>query len=147
VAQLLEQCLAHVQQPTVVPLPESLRRLRSPQRTGRWPRVAAPLAAAATIAVVALGILLAGGGRRHDPNSGSPAGEISSPADDSASPAARDSSFARWNDGADDLIRDLQLDSAHLEQQAEQFWSDSPGRQNPTERSSSTNHPHAETQL
>ena len=40
VAELLEQCLAHVQQPTVSPLPESLSRQTWQQRWQTWLNVA-----------------------------------------------------------------------------------------------------------
>ena len=54
VAELLEQCLAHVQQPTVTPLPESLRRVEA-QGDSRLGRRRIAIAAAA---VVVAGLLI-----------------------------------------------------------------------------------------
>ncbi len=57
VSELLEDCLAHTQQPTSVPLPNRVKQLTSPQPTGRR-RVGALSVSCIAVAVVLAGITI-----------------------------------------------------------------------------------------
>ena len=124
VAQVLEQCLAHVQQPTVVALPESLRSASAPHFR-RKSIIAAGLALALCIMV---GAVLArqisnwspGFSRSSD---GEPSAERQQPAPSpdstSVTPPATD-----WDDGVEQRLRDLSSDVDDLTKRSTQNWDD-----------------------
>jgi hypothetical protein len=122
VSRLLEQCLAHVQQPTAAALPESLREERlggeataARIRRSRRRRVLAGLAAIIVTAGLATwGVLQNQPGERasEDPTSEretTGGGESHSPG-------------ATWNDGAGEQIESLNVESAELEERSSRLW-------------------------
>lgn len=112
VAQLFEHCLAHIQQPTVVPLPAALSanrpELKRSNRTRWW---LAGSAAALVLAVTAV-FELGRSPRGDNQNSGNPA---QSPAGQSASTS---SDKTRWNDGTAEQLTDLQSEVNDLDVQS-----------------------------
>ncbi len=113
VAQLFEQCLAHLQQPAVVPLPETLRAV--PRASGRQRGKRAWVAA-----VCATGLLITGVGyalRRDDsPNTtGSGVHE-----EDRGGPSS--SAEYRWNDGVVGQISALQDEVETFEAEVSRLW-------------------------
>jgi serine/threonine-protein kinase len=127
VAQVLEQCLAHVQQPSAVPLPESLRTVLVPC-LNRKSVIAAGLALALCITVGALVI-------RHAPG-WSPGFSRSSddePAQDRLKAglqpedrlkAGLQQPLTDWDDGAEQRLRDLSTEVDELTQRSAQDWDD-----------------------
>jgi serine/threonine-protein kinase len=107
VAELLQKCLAHVQQPATVPLPPECCNAQQPRR-----RVGMAAIAIAIALAVAAGIALKG----DSPTDAKP---------ESASPAGGD---AAWHDGLDAEIAALGRDTAALEQAAARLWDDLPTR-------------------
>jgi serine/threonine-protein kinase len=128
VAELLGKCLAHVQQPTAVPLPKSLCDPRTTKRTShRWPRVAAwigSIAVACLVVVVAIVLSIGSRSVEDDKNSQQPSADVSSPKDNGTPPVDSDFPSAVWNDGSVERILELDHDSAQLERRAEQLWDD-----------------------
>ena len=127
-AKLLEGCLAHVQQPTVVPLPKSLSESNTAHSTRRqWPRVAAwvgSISVAGLVLMAVIGYSIHHRSADEERNRESPqparkAGATPLPRmQDASSPSAV------WSDGADERILELDRDSARLEQQAGRLWND-----------------------
>ena len=123
VAELLGQCLAHLQQPTVAKLPESLQNLPQPNRIGsKRRRLAiwgAGMALVCLLAALPLVYFLGDWDASEKPpaaaNALPPNGQDDLVADFDSSPPV-------WNDGANELIQQLDVDSARLEQRAEQAW-------------------------
>jgi serine/threonine-protein kinase len=150
IAELLGKCLAHVQQPTVVPLPMSLVDSHTKTPTYfRWPRLAAWIGSIAVACLVVVGTILFSIGDRSvedDNNSQPPPAGASSPKEIGTPSADPDSSSAVWNDGADDLILELDDDSAQLEHRAEQPWDDSESFPKSIDEDQSNNLPAKETQ-
>ena len=137
VAELLEACLSHVQQPTTVPLPESLEEQAARSaaagqgRIGRaasWircrPRTAASVGLVAAGLIIAAAVFYWNGDRRSEP-----AGEQTSVPSTTQRPAPQAAPIAVWDDGADRLLLELDHDSAQLERRAQQFWNDSTSKE------------------
>jgi serine/threonine protein kinase len=105
VAAVLEQCLAHVQQPAVVPLPAGCRGNNTIQR--RLPAAAVLLAAGAV--VLAILVIALKDDRKATPDGGTlnnaPSG-----------------SNARWEDGIDAELGELTRDVEVLQQEAARSW-------------------------
>jgi serine/threonine-protein kinase len=128
VAELLKGCLAHVQQPTLVPLPEQVTRLvrqnrRSPKRMPRWAWFAV-----ACCVVAALGLGLTASvrkpGAHEDLNSGkSPSvASTKAPAIDAnvAFRSAKESSLTdgvQWNDDHQDQTSAIRTAIDRLEEE------------------------------
>jgi serine/threonine-protein kinase len=116
VAQLFEQCLAHVQQPTSVPLPDNLRSrpaapTADPRRTVRW--LAAVFVIVALVATVAWALR-----ERSKPDmpGGEPLAAAGQAASDREIPAAEPrSESARWDDGTAEQISVLEAEIEGLE--------------------------------
>lgn len=142
VAELLEKCLAHVQQPTAVPLPDTLEesgwaqahRLTAPDgsrsaaHSATYFRVAAwcgSIAAVCLTVVIAVVMLNGSGAANKESNSPQSAADGSTSNDDSTSRAESGQPSGVWNDGGNELLLELDVDSAELERQAEQLWDDS----------------------
>ena len=127
VADLLEHCLAHVQQPTTVPLPETLRNLDRPskRRSIRTPQIIGISITAASVVIIAIGLAAA----TNSPNT--------KPTDSKQSPAGRnqevipleDTEIASppvWDDGIAEEIGDVNIDTFLLEKQSQRDWDESP---------------------
>lgn len=115
VAEILSQCLAHVQQPASVGLPDLL--MHQPGGLS-WPRRILLLSAGVAIWVVACLIWQAASTRRQD-NPGQPQehGNVNpKPSLDSRLSSARTSSGAAWEDGVDDRIQKLRDGTDALEE-------------------------------
>jgi len=124
-AQLFEQCLAHVQQPTAAPLPESLELTKADSLSRPWPRVAAGggLISVACLVLVAA-IVFSIGHRRADHGGNAKLSQPALDVPETPRPRVlRDSSpSAVWSDGLNEGILELDRDSARLERQAERLW-------------------------
>lgn len=115
-AELLERCLAHVQQPTSVPLPESLKHQPS-RRLPSW-RLATSLAAAGTLVALALNQI--GGPQPQDTPVDDSA--ISAPAEMESSDTTSPTDLNEPTDWESDLsteLRSLQSRMRQLEQSAD----------------------------
>jgi len=128
-AQLLEAGLAHVQQPTVVPLPKSLGELKTANSTRRrWRRVAAWVGSisVACLVLVAAGVLSIGP-RSTDEGSDAKRAQPALTVRETPRPPVQDASSpsAVWDDGVDGLILELDRNSTQLGRRAEQLWDDS----------------------
>jgi len=126
VAKVLEQCLAHVQQPTTVPLPKSLSESDTTTRR-RWPRVAAwvgSISAACLVLLAAIVLSMGDPSADEERNVKPPQPAQSLP--ETPVPPTQDalSPSTVWSDGAERQILELEHDSARLEQQADQLWND-----------------------
>jgi serine/threonine-protein kinase len=127
VSQLFEQCLAHVQQPTVTPLPESLRLpvgaptiAHSDRRWRRW-----WIGGISATLVGILSIVLAFRDRRHnDASEASPAVRQSDAPGDGEEPAAhqRSSTLTRWHDDSSDQISKVEAQIEELEKSTDEGW-------------------------
>jgi serine/threonine protein kinase len=125
VAELLEECLAHVQQPGQVALPASLSASTTPARGYRCPgwRVGISLMMLVSILALSAGLFV-----------WERATQSRNPADTGASSGAakpglngaRSSTAPSWNDGADDDLRDVGERLEQLEAESRGFWSDVP---------------------
>jgi serine/threonine protein kinase len=129
IAQLLEQCLAHVQQPATVPLPSACReRLlwRSARRVGPAQRrptmVIIGVALAAVVVATSLFVAISkrGGSPTVDGATNSEIGDVVSPSE------------LNW-DAAADPIDALSNDLRELEAKANLFWDDQPRLKNTVE--------------
>ena len=124
VAELLGECLAHVQQPTAVPLPESLRD--TAKRTSQqWMRVAAWFGSISVACLVVIAAIVLAVGKPspvEEQNAQPPASGVPLPSENSSSPADSDSLPPAWSDDGGELILELDHDSARLEQRAERIW-------------------------
>jgi eukaryotic-like serine/threonine-protein kinase len=126
-ATLLEQCLAHVQQPGLVALPEPCRKAAGHSR--RAMRLFAWGGGAAVLCVIAL--LIGAAVRNGDqPTSGSnmqTAGVAGEPRNSARGPSEfqpTTADSAAWNDGIDAEIRTLSLETERLHHQAQRLWDD-----------------------
>lgn len=125
VARLLERCLAHLQHPTAVPLPDAVHRLAAQCRPA-WPfrqrtswLVVAGLAAAAAVSG-----LIWGPFDREGPQpdvSRAPAA-VQPAAPPASSPPRPSDPPAHWNDGLDQRVRQMETDLWQLEQDAAESW-------------------------
>ncbi len=148
VARLLESCLSHVQQPTTFPLPESLAQEVEPmtgvrrgffQASRHWTVRRRVIARAAVALLVLLAIVAVvafrfrPGSHRatvdadHRPTGGQPSPKHPSPTttlrdERPSTPTDARSPSLDWNDGADELLERLDVDSRRLQQRAERFW-------------------------
>jgi hypothetical protein len=114
-AQLLEQCLAHVQQPATVPLPAACRVGQAQRRPTTLPKRSHILVAAGllTLAIGATAAFLAiPKSPSAVPLSPSAAGIVSEPELD-------------WNSAAA-AIQSISADAAVLEQRAAELWDERP---------------------
>jgi serine/threonine protein kinase len=129
ISRLLEQCLAHVQQPTAVALPESLQEPRDAysewDTLRRAMRIVAAVAGLVVIALAAAwGTWVLTQGTPSERAASNPTAAASSqttPATEAASSEV-DSSAAAWSDGAAEEIYDLEIESAELEQRSSRLW-------------------------
>jgi serine/threonine protein kinase len=137
VADLLGKCLAHVQQPTVVPLPEAAVTEPACERSvPKRPRRARPRPARSiVIAAVAVTVLLVGilwatlAGRNKsagDANSGqSGKATLSLPAVASeVQQTTGDATKSQWRDGVAEEISDVTGKIDELQRQSQQLWGD-----------------------
>lgn len=116
VAQLLEQCLAHVQQPAVSPLPEFVRPTRRP-------RVSQLILFSAVVSIVALVIAVPRiRHETHDPIAKEPVGEVvtSNDAEISVSDSPTGPTPS-WNE-LDAEIQSLHHDASDLEKRVDRDW-------------------------
>jgi serine/threonine protein kinase len=136
-ANLLEQCLAHVQQPTAVPLPDAIaatepssvglgddrHALRAIHR--RSSLVIGSIVAGLLIVIAVLGIVV-----RNRPDAGQ---EHRMPATDSAvstnpssseNEAETQTTLSAWQDGMVEQIHDLREATDQLETSARRLWED-----------------------
>ncbi|MBW3596613.1 MAG: serine/threonine protein kinase [Planctomycetes bacterium] len=135
VSRLLEQCLAHVQQPTAVALPEQLReeRLASGERNGaagfrrsRPRRFIAGLAVVMVAAGLGAWALLQNQPPERASQDQSHAARMSGD--------AADSSAATWDDGATEQLDDLGAAADDLKDRTMRLW-DEPNTTSPQEDS------------
>jgi len=118
VARLFEQCLAHIQQPTLVPLPESLpTKPASSTATTRRPTWRLAGLAAGLALAAAAAFQFSGKSPAHKSDSGSPAQGSAGPDSARTSTDSRYSEATRWEDGTDAQFRELQADVSSLEAQ------------------------------
>lgn len=123
-SELLEQCLAHVQQPTVSPLPAACR----PAAIRRsWSLAAAILGA---IAVVLFAGFAAWNRRESDQE------RTQAPAATVSEPAAGNAAVHLWSDGIDRQLQETEREVTNLERAATLLWdaaiaSDSAAPRNP----------------
>ncbi len=118
VSQLFEQCLAHVQQPAAIALPEILRlpveapaRIRG-RRTRLW-----WIGGLATALVLLVATSVALRNRSRD--------DTDTPSDrNTQSAAASDSLATRWDDGSDQKVLDAETGIGGLESHAGKDWDD-----------------------
>lgn len=125
VRALFEECVAHVQQPTVVPLPVSLRSPRRPQRESRRQWMTRLGIAAGGIAVLIFAVAIA----RHDWSRSVPPSDREGNPNSAASNEAKslpDGADApvgsRWNDGIADGIVELEHEIGEAEQSVQRDW-------------------------
>ena len=150
-ADLLEQCLAHVQQPTAVPLPDSVATLArlaskgssSPDSTaaqdaqsrsafpGRLGRVGKPIllfgslaAGLIVLAWIAVTILRSPNGRVEVRVPVPGEGAISAEPSDSENDASRQSALFEWQDGVAEQIVDVREATSQFETRASRCWGD-----------------------
>lgn len=120
VSRILELCLAHVQQPTQVPLPPEVAYLPSKypahsESPGHWRKTLIPAAGAALLLVAAIWQSL--------PRATTSPSDTQGPSTRApASPVPPPSDFARWDDGVAAEINDLDDDTQDLEQRAAKLW-------------------------
>jgi serine/threonine protein kinase len=146
VAKLLEQCLAHVQQPTVVPLPDAaqllVKQACQPARVGWWaspgrlgqlgktilrPRFllagAIVVSMLAVVAVVSIALRTHSGDDSGRTANSPPPAAVSAP-EPSHSTSDFDSTSSAWQDGSADQILELEHDIQGLEASAARLWGD-----------------------
>lgn len=123
IAQLFEQCLAHIQQPSAVSLPETLR---TPPEVPALPRNrTAPWLggiAAAGLAFAAVGYVLRDRGERADPIDRQRSHETESRVSSDLRNAATQSASTDWNDGIDKEISELQNTVDAIDEAATAAW-------------------------
>jgi eukaryotic-like serine/threonine-protein kinase len=132
VADLLEQCLAHVQQPAAAPLPESLREPAAGARSvwqsllrRRSVWIAPPvLAVIATVAVIVSGLFQPDGDDNAPATGKAPAAGMQSSAE--RTPDGEPSGAVRWEDGLDDQLRQIDEELQRLEERAARLWDSDP---------------------
>jgi serine/threonine protein kinase len=127
-ANLLEQCLAHVQQPATVPLPESCRVGSAHRRGATWLSQRRPLELIVAIGIAAIfiaaAVVLA---TRHQPAS---PGRSNSTTDAVITDAS--SSILNW-DAAADEVNALSSDISAVEQKIDSLWDFQPAVTTPEE--------------
>ncbi len=119
VARLLERCLAHMQHPTAVPLPDVVSALAAERRrsksAARWVLLSG-LAIIALLAAVASLVCDRWQGDDLPMRAGSaPAAAVQTPAHEPIEPPLSDE-MARWNDGMEETLTEIQADLQMLEQ-------------------------------
>jgi serine/threonine-protein kinase len=144
ISSLLEQCLAHVQQPAVVPLPDALQpeagKLRTSIPAGKigpaerlrpawpWPIHTFPAAASilstvAAVAMVAVLLAVFAARRPLQESSGVTAGVVPSAAKESlGDQTTTPHRVPTWDDGANTLMLELSADVDTLEARAGRVW-------------------------
>lgn len=128
VASLLERCLAHLQHPTAVPLPDSVSALVAARRRKKSAlRSVVCSALAGIVAVAAITALLWERWHADTTVSGSPAVPAStaqvSPADDrEPAPQATPSRSAAWNDRMDEQLSEIRAALDALQRQSVPSW-------------------------
>ncbi|MBL8851234.1 MAG: protein kinase [Planctomycetaceae bacterium] len=127
VADLLEQCLAHVEQPNVAPLPTELTSQSPHTRLGRMVLVAGVATLLAT--AVALGVLFLRGPEptAKDSSEQERPGNVASVGGPDvttggAQGGAAASDFARWDDGLETQIEEAGREAEALRQRIEADW-------------------------
>ncbi len=128
VAELLGNCLAHVQQPTVVSLPNSLIDARVKKRkSNRRPRVLAWFGSITVACLVVLMLVISINNRFTDDDRVTPQTPTNDAVSRNDAPTTVDPSLpsAVWNDGAAEMILNIDHDSELLERQVERFWDES----------------------
>ncbi len=128
IAELLEACLSHVQQPTAVPLPETLKSIAPsvpPKRLRK--HVAAWIGPIGAACLVVVGIIFAFPNRpaTDTPQVRRSHATASSPVRGAPSTSETTSPRAEWNDGVDEQIRTLKLRADSLEKRVQQLWDES----------------------
>ena len=136
-AELLEQCVAHLEQPTAATLPAELRTgIIHARRGRRWLVAGAATLLAGATALGVLWMLPAGrlppearrGSEGTHAERGSAteqqgvAGTGPSLAREAPEHAATESEFARWNDGLDDQLRAAEAEAETLREQMKRPW-------------------------
>jgi len=121
VAALLEKCLAHVQQPNAVPLPEACRRKRHPQRHAALRRAA--VIAATTL--LAASLLYVAWHTRPASDTAQDSSEMRRGSDSrtAVEPVQKQHSPAADWDAAARELDSLAADASTFEAQIEHFWS------------------------
>jgi serine/threonine-protein kinase len=125
VARLLERCLAHLQHPTAVPLPDVISVLAAQGRPARSiKRWTALSVLAGVVMTAAIGWLIWDRSQGDDPQPnaagvGAAANEASEQKP-SAPPVSVE--MARWNDGMDQSMTEIERDLWNLEQDAAASW-------------------------
>jgi serine/threonine protein kinase len=123
VAQLFEQCLAHLQQPAAVPLPAPLRTRSGPaasrqkQRT-RW-LIGASVAA---LVVAAIGYALHDRSGEHGPGDGTAPNATASSDEKTESRPSPLSATSRWDDDVAGQISDLQEKIESFDATSAELW-------------------------
>lgn len=141
VADLLGSCLAHVQQPSAVALPASLEEEATLARgaskgllarASDWSvqhlRVAVwagSIVAVSSVIVVAIVLSIGNRSVEDDGDSQQPTADMSTPNENATAPVDSDLPSAVWSDCGNELLLELDHDSAQLEREAEQSWDDS----------------------
>lgn len=143
IAGLLESCLSHVQQPTVVPLPETIARHQTTDSiTADRRRRPKQVLAGAILLTIAAAITAVVPPLTNDPAADPPDGlsTASTPPEPDATKTGGHSASARtaetqtadatssppmWNDGIDDQTRRLRADASLLEERANMSWDES----------------------
>jgi cytochrome c-type biogenesis protein CcmH/NrfG len=119
VARLLERCLAHLQHPTAVPLPDGVSALAAEHRrsksAARWVLLSG---LAMIVLLAAIASLM--WDRWHGDDLQTHAGPaqapvVQPPAHESTDPPLSDE-ITRWNDGMEQTLREIQADLQMLEQ-------------------------------
>jgi serine/threonine-protein kinase len=123
VSQLFEQCLANVQQPTAIPLPELLRLpVAAPTVSGNSRRRLWWIGGISAALVVTVASVLALHDRPQDKKNGVLDG-------DEKSVAASDSLATRWNDGSDKKVSEVQTEIEEFEKRIDKDWDDAVERE------------------
>ncbi|HEY2252226.1 MAG TPA: protein kinase [Planctomycetaceae bacterium] len=115
VSQLFEQCLAHVQQPTAIPLPESLRVPVAAPAISRDRRRLWWIGGISAALVVTVASVLVLRDRPHDENN-------AAFDRDEKSVATPDSLATRWNDGSDEKVSEAQTEIEEFEKSVDDDW-------------------------
>ena len=141
-ADVLAQCLAHVQQPTATPLPALLNQLTQPAKSAwPWPLSAAQSLAAAwlrkrlprELAWAALGALaIAAAGIAIYLNRPPPSPTGSSPST-VASPHVSADPALDWNDGSAEQLQTLRRELDELEPRTQRLWDVQPNERKDAE--------------
>jgi len=123
-ARLLERCLAHLQHPTAVPLPEAVRALVA---KGRRARSATRWIALPAAAILVLATALAPFMWHRWYRDGTEPSTAASPAQPAPTEPKRlvpkpPDPLTRWNDGMDEPLRSIQADLQMLDEEQSLSW-------------------------